>query len=630
MDEHKIFVAARKHEDSGKRRAYLSRACGGDGPLRNRVERLLRLDRAERIGPLSRRPQSLLRDLDTVEPSRLASDSTKGRTVLGLVLDALEPGDGSSLGYLNHYRVVEVLGQGGFGVVLRAIDETLNRTVAIKVLSPLLATRPEHRVRFIREARAIACVRHENVVQVFGVDESAVPFIVMEFVDGVSLQQFVEDRGGLPTEATVRLATQIANGLHAAHSAGIVHRDIKPANIMLTETADGRVAKITDFGLAVTPDSPNLTQTGEMIGTPSYMSPEQALGKDVDFRSDLFSLGSVIHFMCSGAPPFNASSTLATVRCVAETRSEPVPPSVPAGLARAINRLHHRNPKQRPTSADAARAELQECLVLRWLPPFAPTVLVLALTLLMGLGCVLVLHQPEASARSDADDRLGYSAVPLASFNAKLAHRWSFEDDIRDTSPSGNHGRVVGGDGTAEFMEGRVGRALDLNSNEGILNINARNLPLGAGDDWTTNIWLRFDELPKNFAYMCGFGVRCTNALGQARAMINMNSTFHLWGSGPTADRDSRVLFIADGNWHMYTIVYARGVLSMYVDGGRVSHGALTLYDSEYNRVQVGNSSIWCSTGRGGFDEFTIWDGGLTDEEVATLYLRPEIFAKPR
>ncbi len=626
MEEHKIFVAARRQDDTGLRRAFLTKACGSDKPLRDRVERLLRLDSAEHVAPLSRDPHSLLRDLQTADSER-AFDSAKGRTVLGLVIDALDPSDESSLGYLSHYRIVAVLGQGGFGVVLKAVDETLDRTVAIKVLSPLLATQPDHRARFIREARAIACVRHDNVVQVFGVEESAVPFIVMEFVDGSSLQHLVEEHGVMPTELAIDLASQIADGLHAAHSAGIVHRDIKPANIMLAQTDDGYVAKITDFGLAVTPDSPNLTQTGEMIGTPSYMSPEQALGEDVDFRSDLFTHGSVIHFMCSGTPPFNAQSTLATVRRVAEKRAEPMPTSVPRGLASVIQRLHQKKPRQRPTSAAEISRDLKNCLSWRWRPRLVPTVCGAVVGLLLTTA-LLMFGRPRMAV--EAETAPGYGVVTLSSLEAKVVQHWAFEDDLLDSSSSGNHGVIVGGDGVADFRPGCVGRGLDINSAEGVLNIDANDLPLSASDDWTMNIWLQFDRLPDNFAYMCGFGVRCKDDWGRARAMINLNSRFSLWGSGPVSDRASDSMFIADGTWHMYTIVYKDGVLTMYVDGGEVSHGSVTLKDSPYNRVQVGNSSIWCSSGRGGFDEFTIWDGGLTSEQVATLFMRPGLLSESR
>ena len=175
--------------------------------------------------------------------------------------------------------------------------------MAIKILAPRLATNGTARKRFAREARAAAAVLHENVIAIHRVDEwHGLPFLVMPYIAGVSLQKRIDDEGPLSIEATLRVGIQIAAGLAAAHAQGLVHRDIKPANILLDRGVE-RVT-ITDFGLARAADDASMTRTGVIAGTPQYMSPEQAEAKTMDARSDLFSLGSVMYTMAAGRPPF--------------------------------------------------------------------------------------------------------------------------------------------------------------------------------------------------------------------------------------------------------------------------------------------------------------------------------------
>ncbi len=177
--------------------------------------------------------------------------------------------------------------------------------MAIKVLAPELAANAMARQRFLREARAAAAITHPNVVTIYAVDESqTLPFIVMECVQGQTLQQKIDLVGALEIEEILRIGAQTAQGLSAAHAQGIVHRDVKPGNVLL-ENGIERV-KLTDFGLARAADDVNITQTGHIAGTPQYMSPEQAEGRAVDQRSDLFSLGSVMYAMCTGRAAFRA------------------------------------------------------------------------------------------------------------------------------------------------------------------------------------------------------------------------------------------------------------------------------------------------------------------------------------
>src|SRR5262249_24803087 len=170
-----------------------------------------------------------------------------------------------SLGRLGHYEVLEVVGKGGMGIVLRAFDEKLHRVVAIKVLAPEFARDSAARQRFVREARAAAAVTHDNVIAIHGVeDDGSIPYLIMQFIEGRTLQQKLDRTGPLPVKEILRLGIQIADGLAAAHRHGLVHRDVKPANILL-ENGIERV-KITDFGLARTVDDTSMTQTGYIAG----------------------------------------------------------------------------------------------------------------------------------------------------------------------------------------------------------------------------------------------------------------------------------------------------------------------------------------------------------------------------
>jgi serine/threonine-protein kinase len=258
-----------------------------------------------------------------------------------------------SLGRLGQYEVTELLGRGGFGVVLKAFEPALGRVVAIKVLDPQLATSASARSRFAREARAAAAVVHEHVVAIHAVDSwNKLPYLVMPFVAGQSLQERVDRDGPLGAKEVLRIGIQTASGLAAAHAQGLVHRDVKPSNILL-ENGVERV-RLTDFGLARAVDDASLTQSGVIAGTPQYMSPEQARGEAVDHRSDLFSLGSVLYFMCAGHPPFRASSTPAVLRRVSDDQPRPVRQvnlDVPDWLAATVERLHAKDPSARYQSA---------------------------------------------------------------------------------------------------------------------------------------------------------------------------------------------------------------------------------------------------------------------------------------
>ncbi len=258
------------------------------------------------------------------------------------------------IGQFGPYEVMEVLGRGGMGVVLKAFDPALHRVVAIKVLAPQLAAGATARKRFLREGRAAASITHEHVVTIHAVDEQAgFPYLVMQYIGGKSLQDRVDADGPLPVAEILRIGMQTATGLAAAHAQGLVHRDIKPGNILL-ENGIERV-KITDFGLARAIDDPSLTQAGVVAGTPEYMAPEQARGEAVDARSDLFSLGAVLYTIATGRSPFRAPNTPAVLRRVCDELPRPIResnPEIPGWLDAIINRLLAKHPADRYQSAE--------------------------------------------------------------------------------------------------------------------------------------------------------------------------------------------------------------------------------------------------------------------------------------
>ena len=202
---------------------------------------------------------------------------------------------------ISRYRVVEKLGEGGMGVVYKAEDTKLSRTVALKFLGAHLLGNAEARQRFLREAQAAAALHHPNICTVYEIDEAeGRTFIAMAFLEGESLEQKIA-RGPLPIKELLDIGQQAAKGLQAAHEKGILHRDIKPANILIDATGH---ATIMDFGLARLTEASRLTKADTTMGTVAYMSPEQARGEEVDPRSDLWALGVVLYEMTCGRPPF--------------------------------------------------------------------------------------------------------------------------------------------------------------------------------------------------------------------------------------------------------------------------------------------------------------------------------------
>jgi serine/threonine protein kinase/ribosomal protein S27E len=303
------------------------------------------------------------------------------------------PQSGDELGRLGKYRILKVLGHGGMGVVFKAEDPLLKRTVAVKAMLPGLAACASAGKRFLREAQAIAAVDHDHIVRIHEVAEDrGVPYMAMEFLEGEPLDARLEREGKLPVLELVRIGKEIALGLAAAHARGLIHRDVKPANIWLEARpspltpnpsppkrgrgekeaplsaggrgvgGEGARVKILDFGLARSAEEGSaLTQQGATLGTPAYMAPEQTRGEAVDARCDLFSLGVLLYRLRCGKPPFQGRDMVSTIMAVATEEPPPVAvdPELPAELSALVVQLMQKDAERRPASAAAVVEALQ-------------------------------------------------------------------------------------------------------------------------------------------------------------------------------------------------------------------------------------------------------------------------------
>ena len=254
------------------------------------------------------------------------------------------------------YLLQEVLSTGGMGVLFRALDEATGERVAVKMLKPEYALEPNRVARFVRETRIAAELRHPNLVTMLEVwtDEAAVPFLIMELLEGRSLAQELDARGVLPLDEALSIALPIIDALAAAHAVGIIHRDIKPSNIFLYRDGAGRtVPKLLDFGIAKWQDDFE-TQTGFVLGTPGYMAPEQAMLGECSPATDVWGVGAVLYRCLTGRPPHASESVAELLRKLVR---EPVPPLVEVGLSKpvcaTIDRALVRDPHRRYASMHA-------------------------------------------------------------------------------------------------------------------------------------------------------------------------------------------------------------------------------------------------------------------------------------
>ena len=343
-------------------------------------DELIQALQAESAVESSANVESLAKRIESLVPHTGASSEEIQRVLS-------PPVDPNDLGSLGRYRVVEFIAGGGMGLVFRAVDSELNRTVCIKVLHPRHEFNDEARMRFERETRDVARLGSERIVSVLDVgpdshvvdgkvDETAsrFPYFVMPFLEGQSLRQALLETPRMESKRALQITRQIAEGLAYAHYRGILHRDIKPDNIWLTPSGE---IKILDFGLAVSSeDSHPLTKSGTVIGTPSYMSPEQVKGHEVDHRSDLFSVGVLLAEMLTGESPFQKSNLFSTLMSVAGDPFQPetIDPDkkIPSPIMSLVESLLEKDPKQRLSSAEALVAKVNACLaeleVQAWVP----------------------------------------------------------------------------------------------------------------------------------------------------------------------------------------------------------------------------------------------------------------------
>jgi Tol biopolymer transport system component/predicted Ser/Thr protein kinase len=419
----RLYYAALEVEEK-ERTAFLDGACGTDGELRREVECLL-ATHAQADGFLEKPAvEERVKSLKAEHPSLV------GRK-------------------LGHYQVLGVLGAGGMGEVYRAKDSRLDRSVAIKVLTSEKVADPERKRRFVQEAKAASALNHPNIITIYEINsEDGVDFIAMEYVAGKTLDQLIP-RKGMRLNDALRLAIQMADALAKAHSAGIIHRDLKPSNVMVTHEAQ---VKLLDFGVAklseVTESSERTTRTmlsqteeGTIVGTLCYMSPEQAEGKKIDARSDIFSFGSVLYEIVTGRKAFQGETKLSTLTAI--LREEPKRASelvegLPKELERIIQRCLRKEPSRRFQYMADVKVELEELkeesdsgkLVPAGVAPrsrrWRPIWSIAALALLAAAGVAIWFSRSNSEAPEEP-----MTVLPLTSYPGFERHA-SF-------SPDGNH-----------------------------------------------------------------------------------------------------------------------------------------------------------------------------------------------
>ena len=339
------------------------------------------LERSPEVSELVSRIQFQVAGRDTVltgdthsSPGEQPGEADLQRELLECLSQA-ESAD--ELGRLGEYRVLRLLGVGGMGAVFEAEDVKLKRRVALKVMRPSLAAVTAARQRFLREAQSAAALQHDNIISIFQVGEDRnVSFLAMQLLEGESLADRLKRESPLPVEEVLRIGREVAQGLAAAHERGLLHRDIKPDNIWL-EGGNGRV-KLLDFGLArAVDDGVQVTQTGAIIGTPKYMSPEQATGDELDQRSDLFSLGSVLYELATGRAAFERKNLMSTISAIGTSQPdapESLNVELPAELCALIMQLLEKRAEQRPQSASEVVTRIRGLEERLRLPSPAPRV----------------------------------------------------------------------------------------------------------------------------------------------------------------------------------------------------------------------------------------------------------------
>jgi serine/threonine-protein kinase len=362
-----VFDAALRR-DPEEREAFLDEACAGNPQLRSEVASLL--DAHDRAGDFMESPDvKAAPDLRVDDPLGHASAATTMGTPLEHPSTAAapgtplgHPGEQSSRRMVGPYIIRHEIGRGGMGVVYLADDMRLSRRVALKALPPDVCHDAGRRERLRQEARAAAALSHPGIATVYALEEIGDElYIACEYVAGQTLRTMLES-GPLPLGQVADIAVQLARALTAAHNQGVIHRDLKPENVMRTATG---VVKVLDFGVARVESlvPARLTQTGTILGTPAYMAPEQAQGLEIDFRTDLFSLGVLVYEMASGTNPFEATTLTATIARILEVEPAALSEVCPAGpprLERIVATCLRKNPGERYRSTSELLADLEQ------------------------------------------------------------------------------------------------------------------------------------------------------------------------------------------------------------------------------------------------------------------------------
>lgn len=339
----------------------------------------------------------------------------------------------NSLGRMGRFEVLGVIAVGGMSVILEALDIQLQRIVVLKVLGAVLCRNVRAQERFHREARAVATIDHENVIKIFAVDQQhGVPYFAMESIHGSTLAARLQRSGGLPFEEVLRIGAQIAHGLAAIHKQGVIHRDLKPENILLELPHD--TVKISDFGVALAAEEHHrLTQTGEIHGTPQFMSPEQAQGQTIDQRSDIFSLGAVLYAMAIGASPFEADTPLAALKRVCDDVPQPVDElrsDLPSWFSEMVSQILEKAPQDRLLAAHeipdlfsyhaarhaASRSDIWSVRIRKYLRRLVITVAcvgVLAIAFLIWMGTVTDFSLPLARQLFFVSGAFGHVSIEV-------------------------------------------------------------------------------------------------------------------------------------------------------------------------------------------------------------------------
>ena len=412
-----------------EREAVFQKECAGDESLRRQVQSML--EALERAGEFMEVPALQV----AVQMARATGSGSPAFEVAARAL-AQDRKDEPQPDYVGrsllHYRITEKIGEGGMGVVYKARDTHLDRTVAIKVLPAEAMADPERKRRFVQEAKAASALNHPNIIDIHDINSDAgVDFIAMEYVAGKTLDRRI-GRKGLRIGEALKYAVQIADALAAAHAAGIVHRDLKPANIMVTETG---LVKVLDFGLAkltqptqsevsgTVSSMESLTGEGRIMGTVAYMSPEQAEGKAVDARSDIFSFGSVLYEMLTGRQAFQGDSTISTLSAILNKEAAPLSAEIPHDLERIVTRCLRKDPARRFQAMADLKVELEELkeeadsgrlqvapAVAKQVSPFRLAVVAFAVIALVAAGWYWL------GRRRSAEPEAVLTPVPLTSY----------------------------------------------------------------------------------------------------------------------------------------------------------------------------------------------------------------------